>query len=690
MPIVLSPSVAAAEGLIVDPTSEDATNAQLDINDGSGYVLLAHDYPEPDLDPIYASSADTEGDIPISVRPKNRVVSVTVNIYGSSALDLDQKIGVLSQKVGKLNREGGTFKRTTPSGLVIVFDVLPESSMPSVTFDKTYQSRQKTTVSLRFTCQPYGRGPESAGTAFGPLTGDFSVVLAGITGDVPALGRVAVTEGSSKDQWHAHWGVRSRYYDATATAALGFEAESCTLLGGATVVTLAGSSGGGTNNAVEQGTLTLDWQAMLSFQATGGGAYKSHIGDYEVMTRLHRPTSNTGAVSVALEWAEGDFTKVTRNDALVYAADEREGDFTIARLGQVHLSKAKKGTQRWDGRIIAKSTVLGDDLRVDRIWLRPISEGAGEVTTVTQVQTPTAFSARDEFDQTAGALGGKTAAVGGVYTARGTLGASDLTVDATNHYVTRTALSDGIFLGRGVTLPVTMTDTIASLDTAAGVATFSFDSYHMLMARYVDEANFLGVTAAFSYTGGFLLSLDLFTTAGGHVILGTAQQSWAPGAWITLRLRVDSGGQVNVWWGPQGGRLTLAMTANHSALATGGVLASGLPGFRDARIDPAVARTRYYDNLWAASFVRDAVLFSGRQAEIRSDGYTRQDSTGTVWGEKTVDGDYLLLPCAGREGRSTELQLRVCRNDPDTMTDPALDSVSGTVYYTPRYRNVPT
>jgi hypothetical protein len=116
-------------------------------------------------------------------------VSITVNIYGSSALDLDQKIGVLSQKVGKLNREGGTFKRTTPSGLVIVFDVLPESSMPSVTFDKTYQSRQKTTVSLRFTCKPYGRGPESAGQAFGPSTGDVSVVLSGITGDVPALGR---------------------------------------------------------------------------------------------------------------------------------------------------------------------------------------------------------------------------------------------------------------------------------------------------------------------------------------------------------------------------------------------------------------------------------------------------------------------------------------------------------------------
>jgi hypothetical protein len=324
-------------------------------------------------------------------------------------------------------------------------------------------------------------------------------------------------------------------------------------------VTLAGSSGGGTNNAVEQGTLTLDWQAMLSFQATGGGAYKSHIGDYEVFARLHRPTTNTGGL-VALEWAEGDFTKVTRNDALVYAADEREGDFTIARLGQVHLSKAKKGTQRWDGRIIAKSTVLGDKLRVDRIWLRPISESAGEVTAPPQFQTPDVIRRR---------------------------------------------------------------------------ATSSTRRY----------------------------SLRMMVGASGRVVAAITPQGTTPTSWL--------------------------LAGSDTALAAAGTLASGKVGFFDIN-QSGIACTRNYDNFWAAVQVGDAALFSGQQAEIRYDGYTRQDAAAATWGEKTVDGDYLLLPCAGREGRSTELQLRVCRNDPDTMTDPALDSVSGTVYYTPRYRNVPT
>jgi hypothetical protein len=705
VPIVLGPSVAAAEGLIIDPTSEDATNAQLNINDGSSYVLLAHDYPEPDLDPIYASSADTEGDIPISVRPKNRVVSITVNIYGSSALDLDQKIGVLSQKVGKLNREGGTFKRTTPSGLVIVFDVLPESSMPSVTFDKTYQSRQKTTVSLRFTCKPYGRGPESAGQAFSTTTtGDTSIVIASIGGDVNALGRALITEASTKDHWNARWGVRSQNYSSAASAATAFEAESCTLLGGATVVTLTGSSGGGTNNAVQQATLTPNWQAMLSLQDVGG-TYKSHIGDYEVEVRCSRPTSNTGSVSMALEWAEGDFSKITRNDAVVFAANEREGDFVIARLGQVHLSKAKKGTQRWDGRIIAKSTVTGDNLKLDRIRLVPISEGAGEVTGAIFLQAFTTASARDEFDQTAGALArrcSRSAAPGRAPARRPTFA-----VEATGHTATRTASADS-----------TTDDTLGRYRSPA---------------RHLHRLHRPGRPEI--HARQRLQRLDGARPARPlhrHEQLG-------PGAVLRLRPRRqpglrDPGPQARRrrYAGPAGARLRDRLAAQQGLLHAAAVrlvvgplvrlalpagLGDGLAGHpglrrrhrdrrrarigqgRDLRLRPdhaliggshgsrADAQLRQLPRHRAAVRRRPVLR---PQAEIRSDGYIRQDSGATTWGEKTVEGDYLTLPCAGREGRSTELLLRFSQGDPDTMYDPGLSAVSGTAYYTPRYRNIPT
>lgn len=105
---------------------------------------------------------------------------------------------------------------------------------------------------------------------------------------------------------------------------------------------------------------------------------------------------------------------------------------------------------------------------------------------------------------------------------------------------------------------------------------------------------------------------------------------------------------------------------------------------------PITDTTQTMANFWAGTLSPDAALFASQQAQIRSDSYIRQDSAGTVWGEKTVDGDYLYLPCAGREGRSCQLLLRFCINDPETMADPTLGSISGTAYYTPRYRNVPT
>src|SRR4051812_11015167 len=138
----------AGESVIFDPISENAANAQLDVSDQVSYFLMEHDYPLPDIDALYASSADTEGDIPVSSRDKNRVVTGKIRVVGSSALDLDQRIDAIAQKIGKFKREGGTIKRTSPSGVVAVFDVLPESSL-SVVYDKHYLARQKTLLDYK-------------------------------------------------------------------------------------------------------------------------------------------------------------------------------------------------------------------------------------------------------------------------------------------------------------------------------------------------------------------------------------------------------------------------------------------------------------------------------------------------------------------------------------------------------------
>jgi hypothetical protein len=326
---------------------------------------------------------------------------------------------------------------------------------------------------------------------------------------------------------------------------------------------------------------------MLSLQDVGG-TYKSHIGDYEVEVRCSRPTSNTGSVSVALEWAEGDFSKITRNDAVVFAANEREGDFVIARLGQVHLSKAKKGTQRWDGRIIAKSTVTGDNLKLDRIRLVPISEGAGEVTGAIFLQAFTTASARDEFDQTAGALATKVLPVGGTWAGAGS--ATDLAVEATGHTATRTASADSTTddtLGRyALAGTATFTDCIVQVDQKYTLAS-AYNGWTVLgpLARYTDTNNW--VQALFYDFGlganpGFVIRVR--KRVGGTGPAGArlrdrlaAQQ----GLLHAAAVRLVVGPLVRLAL-PQGSETGSPVIQGYDAdIATGGALASGKVGIYD-------------------------------------------------------------------------------------------------------------
>jgi hypothetical protein len=112
-------------------------------------------------------------------------------------------------------------------------------------------------------------------------------------------------------------GVQSRFYDSAASAALYYPASGRTALGTSTVV--AGAAGA-TGNVIRNTDLIPTWQAIASTQATGGGTHFSHVGSFRVRARTYRPTGNTGAVSIRLEWAEGDFRRRTLNDPYNFAA----------------------------------------------------------------------------------------------------------------------------------------------------------------------------------------------------------------------------------------------------------------------------------------------------------------------------------------------------------------------------------
>lgn len=589
----------------------------------------------------------------------------------------------LAEKLGKIQREGGTLRRTV-HGEARVYDLYPgELEIPN---SNRFHHARRAEAAISFQARPFSRGAEV-------LLGETSATAPVITlvtdapaGSVLALGRLEVEDDAGVDQGFVAYGLESRFYSAAATAGLFFEAEALTNLGGATDQARTGASGG---NVAQQATLTQSWQAMASLQHPVNG-YPTHVGDFNVWVRTYRPTSNKGEVSLALEWATGDLTRPTRNDVVTFAANEWEGQLVWVCLGQVHLPKVAKGLQQWDGRVIAKTTTVdptqpstGDDLELDAYWLQPVAEGAAEVSVIPAFETPTAFTARDEFEQAAGALTGKTAPVGGVYSGAGD--ADDFQVHA-NDYAYRDAVTDAADTGREVWLDVNMAATLFQVD----LYTSHISSAVQLAAevRRVDANNLLRVRwKPFTKT-----TLELLKRVSGT---WTTIATWEPGAATLagvahpLRIVVTATGRVLVWFWQSGSEPgDPIVVAQDSDLATGGALASGDVGLYDENTAGGDPITRRYDNLFAAVPTTDAAIFANQSLEFRHDATERENPAGTLWTPLIPEGDHLLIPPAGREARdlrTTVLASRGPRIDSGIVADPGIDAKTIRLYATPRY-----
>lgn len=663
-----------------DPTSE-ATGSPLTITTGN-YGLIALSSPAPPPKAQWASSVDTEGSVLASSGHENRSVTIGLRVTGSSAL------ATLSGKIAKLHREGGTLKHTGSAATVVVADILASESYEPA-YDFTRIVGGVTEVQFTLPAKSYLRGAEAdLGDNVETTLPALVFTEATVAGEVDALGRLVVDEDQAVDQWWLTWGVQSRRYDAATSAALFYEAEGRTVLGGATAVAgPAGASGAG-SNVVRQGTLTGTYQAMLSTQATGGGAHLSHVGTFHIWAKVQMPTTNTGAVSVALQWAEGDFRRSTTNAATNFSANHtREGAWVLVDLGLVTLRPVTQGVQRWEGRILAKSTVAGDDIDVDFFFLVPVDEGSGIARGVQFYDAPTTFSARDEFDQTAGALAGKVLPVGGTWAGAGD--ADDFTVEATGHTAQRTAVSDaggsGPVQGR-VALAGTTTYTNIHVEvTGTYTATGAVPQIGVL-ARYTDANNWLST---------FLISNNITiakSVAGTTVVLASFTQPglYPQGVQKRHAIRVDDQGRVFVWLWTEGGLPgEPILAAQHVDLATGGTLATGRIGFWDYH-GSAAAATRNYDNFAAAVPVKDAAMFASQSLELRHDRVTREDSGGTIWTNMSdYSGDYLRVPASGAEARTTRMIVKASRNDPEWGTDPGIDDISARLFITPRFLTLP-
>lgn len=682
----------------LDPTSEDATNTPLDIVDGATYVLLEESLPDPELDAQYASSVDTEGDPLADQRYRNTTETLKIRVYANSYQNLQTAIFALQQKAGKVKREGGTAKRTLPSGTAHVKDII--KMRVAAENSKGALVKFRDTVTITFESLPGWRAAtETALTLHTETTLPCLVFTeTAIKGDLPAHGRLVITDAQGVDQQWAIWGIQTRYYHASANAGLIIQAESRTSMGAGAAIAVgpSGASGAGSNTILAN-ALTTSYQAVLSTQAGGSGPHLSHVGDFRVFARVQAPTTNTGGVAVALEWTQGDFRSPTRNADCNLTPDNSftngwRGVWLLADLGLVHLAPAVAGTQRWEGRILAKSTALGDDLYLDSLTFVPVAEGSGVTKSIVQITAPTSFLVRDEFGQSAGALAGKVAPVGGTWTGGGD--ADDFVVDAATATAQRTATGDsiGLQLGR-IVWPATATATnLGAIVDVQQSGLPGQGSVRGMALRIVDASNFLIVGVVGGQNPKLLTAHTVI--AGVASPIGSIQirddLAFSTG-WQTLTVYVTPAGVVYASYGPQSDvPATPAPIAYSAALATGGTLATGKTGIYDY-YSSATAYTRSWDNFRVWAPPADAAVFASQSLEVRHDQAIREDSTGTLWQTpSSYEGNYFQILPAGLEGRTLRVIAKACRAAGTTlMPDPAIDDISAQLFYTPRYLGLP-
>lgn len=607
----------------------------------------------------------------------------------------------IERKVQKLTREGGSVQRVIPQGDAIFFDV--QKARVDVPPDRAFGQWQRAEVSIVLDCRPFWRRapqvlPDHVETTLPYLS--FTEPTVG--GAVPAVAKLKVDNDDTADQWTVIWGMRSWGYDPSVDAALFYEAEGRTLLGGSTAVVATGASGAG-NNAVQSPLLAPSWLAVLGTQKTGGGNHLRHIGPYGVWARVQR-AGNAGDVGIRLEWGEGDYRRVIRNDQVTVPDQQKAGEWLLVYLGDVNLSRAVTGAQRWEGRVVANSTVAGTDrVIIDHLYLVPAEKG-GIASAVQALDVPTTFTARDEFNQAGGALAGKTLPIGGTWT--GLVGTTGFTVDtATKTAYRQTTNTDayGLASPSGAT---GLAGAIAQVDVLANQYVSDGQPLMGVFLRYVDANNYLGCTISPSKQNDDTYLYVFKMVAGTTTVLQQLRQrhkvkkrkrkkgKGAPvnaNAWYTVRLMADASGRWVAWLFPQGTRGSEPVAAGRdTSLATGGALASGRAGLHDANGITTVV-TRYYNNFFVAPLVPDMAAFAGRSLEVRYDRVQRQDGTGVLWTPvSSYEGDLLTIPPSQPEARTAELMVKMSRNDPDLLApDSGIDDLSAQLTVARRGVNVP-
>jgi len=383
----------------------DPDDAPLALSEANGvFVLSPAKFKPATKEKIWASNIDTEGEKAAGSKVSNAQLGLELRMVGATEEQFRLRQVALEQKLHKLGEEGGILRIIHPDEGGSDWEIRDIQGGEKL-LDNAYLHSRRVKDELTFILASYGEGEEElmGEYEFGEAKRILECVVPDVKGSELANARAVVTSPEA-DIWDLKWGLESRDLSLSPTAKALYAASELTPLGGATATTATVEGQAGVS-VVRQGTLTSNWTAMLT---TG---QLTHIGVYEVLVWVHMPTGNTGEIGLGFEYSNGDPTNSMTLDPIYFAPNHpREGKVIQLSLGQVFLRPSGNGGHFWEGRVISKSSVIGDDLDILDFGLRPLAEGNGSVSQSPIFSQPAALSIRDDFNQASGNLNGKTLA----------------------------------------------------------------------------------------------------------------------------------------------------------------------------------------------------------------------------------------------------------------------------------------
>lgn len=493
-----------------------------------------------------------------------------------------------------------------------------------------------------------------------------------IKGNAEAIGRMTYCEGQNIGQSLVIWGESSDSVDISNP----FQQ-----------VYIAGSNLERLNNSTYAGIglrsqvlgSTDTYIASTLQSALTNAPQLQHLGSYRVIARVQGLAALGTTITLALEWSDNGFLTYTRNKE-VSIIQELKGRALLVDLGMIRVRTPVRGPVRWQGRISARTvTGISDQLDIGALIVIPV-DSSGEIRSKGIPDIGNTIFAQDPFTAiTAGtALTGRTVpvSIGGV--------ATWTTSGATTDFVaadyaggieteTRSTINDS-GVGRLATLNISNSQDIdVSLDVR-GSTSVSWQT--TLWARS---------------QGVFLLyatnsTLQLYV---GGTLIDNQAVIYPPNAFYRLRLIVYNSGNVYGYLLTASGQVVASLRGRDARVMPGGTFQTGNIGWSDFATT-AGASVRDYDNYLAVAAAPEQVVAApGQLLELRNDGVSRTDQTGTYWSTPPVyEGEYLTLHPSRKGRQATRVSVAPSRVLLGQTSD-FIDDFGLKFAYTPRYPITP-